>query len=83
MFAADRLEHPALMNQIVSELGKRPAAIGQPEFGWRLFSNARNLIDLGCADALGRTWRATFSPIRNAMLRKRMQVGIDRVDMYL
>lgn len=83
MFAADRLEQPALMDQIVSQLGKRPAAIGQSEFGWRLFSNARNLIDLGCADTLGRTWRAECSHVGNARLRKRMQVGIDRVDMHL
>jgi len=74
---------PALMDQIIPELGERPAAIGQPEFGWHLFSNARNLNYLYGADVLRRTGRAEVSQVGNAVLRKRMQVGIDRVDMHL
>lgn len=71
------------MNQVVLELGERPAAIRQAELRRGLFSQERNLIRLGCADALRRTLRAELSHVGNAILRKRAQIGVDRIDMNL
>jgi hypothetical protein len=73
----------APLEEIGTQLGERPAPVGQPDLGGRGFRQAADVGDLGGADPHARAHHRRVLHGRHALLLEGVEIGVDGVAMDL